>query len=59
MTCDSRFFQCRELRFIDLCSKLVTKNKAWDSLITARAIENMSYAVGVNGTGEDKTDMRM
>jgi omega-amidase len=31
-----------------------TRIKAWDSLLTARAIENMSYAIGVNRTGEDK-----
>ncbi|MEE2772239.1 MAG: nitrilase-related carbon-nitrogen hydrolase, partial [Bacteroidota bacterium] len=26
---------------------------AWDALLKARAIENMSYCVGVNRTGED------
>jgi predicted amidohydrolase len=26
---------------------------AWDTLIKARAIENMSYAIGVNRVGED------
>ncbi len=26
---------------------------AWDSLLTARAIENLSYVVGVNRTGDD------
>lgn len=26
---------------------------AWDALLKARAIENMSYAIGVNRTGED------
>jgi predicted amidohydrolase len=32
-----------------------TRISAWDVLIRARAIENMSYAVGVNRTGEDKS----
>jgi omega-amidase len=31
-----------------------TRIKAWDSLLAARAIENMSYTIGVNRTGEDK-----
>ena len=29
---------------------------AWDSLLKARAIENMSYVVGVNRCGEDEND---
>lgn len=29
---------------------------AWDSLIKARAIENMSYVVGVNRSGSDEND---
>ncbi len=29
--------------------------KAWDSLLCARAIENMSYCVGVNRVGEDNS----
>jgi omega-amidase len=31
-----------------------TRIKAWDSLLAARAIENMSYTIGVNRTGGDK-----
>jgi predicted amidohydrolase len=31
-----------------------TRIKAWDTLLTARAIENMSYSIGVNRIGEDK-----
>jgi predicted amidohydrolase len=30
-----------------------TRINAWDTLIKARAIENMSYAIGVNRVGED------
>jgi predicted amidohydrolase len=30
-----------------------TRIKAWDTLLAARAIENMSYAVGVNRIGTD------
>ena len=30
-----------------------TRIKAWDTLLSARAIENMSYVVGVNRIGED------
>ena len=30
---------------------------AWDSLLKARAIENMSYVVGVNRCGIDPTDV--
>ncbi|TDE06556.1 amidohydrolase [Flavobacterium hiemivividum] len=29
------------------------RTNAWDALLKARAIENMSYAIGVNRTGED------
>lgn len=29
---------------------------AWDSLLKARAIENMSYVIGVNRCGEDQND---
>lgn len=31
----------------------VTRIKAWEILLKARAIENMSYAIGVNRTGKD------
>jgi predicted amidohydrolase len=31
-----------------------TRINAWDILIRARAIENLSYAVAVNRTGEDE-----
>lgn len=31
----------------------VTRIKAWETLLKARAIENMSYVVGVNRTGKD------
>ena len=31
----------------------VTRIKAWDTLLKARAIENMSYAIGINRTGKD------
>ena len=31
----------------------VTRIKAWDTLLKARAIENMSYTVGINRTGKD------
>lgn len=31
----------------------LTRINAWDALLKARAIENMSYAVGVNRIGED------
>ncbi|OAD45471.1 nitrilase family protein [Polaribacter atrinae] len=31
----------------------VTRIKAWDTLLKARAIENMSYVIGVNRTGKD------
>ena len=31
----------------------VTRIKAWDTLLKARAIENMSYTIGVNRTGKD------
>ncbi|PRZ26424.1 amidohydrolase [Flavobacterium granuli] len=30
-----------------------TRTNAWDALLKARAIENMSYVIGVNRTGED------
>ena len=30
-----------------------TRINAWDTLLKARSIENMSYAIGVNRTGED------
>ncbi|MCM4155209.1 amidohydrolase [Gramella sp. AN32] len=30
-----------------------TRVNAWDALLKARAIENMSYCIGVNRTGED------
>jgi len=30
-----------------------TRINAWDTLLKARAIENMSYVIGVNRTGED------
>ena len=31
----------------------VARIKAWDTLLKARAIENMSYVIGVNRTGKD------
>ena len=31
----------------------VTRIKAWDTLLKARAIENMSYTIGINRTGKD------
>ena len=31
----------------------VTRIKAWDTLLKARAIENMCYVIGVNRTGKD------
>ncbi|WP_298882819.1 amidohydrolase [uncultured Polaribacter sp.] len=31
----------------------VTRIKAWDTLLKARAIENISYVIGVNRTGKD------
>ena len=31
----------------------VTRIKAWETLLKARAIENMSYTIGVNRTGKD------
>lgn len=59
-------FICYDLRFpvfsrnsedydllIYVASWPKTRINAWDSLITARAIENMSYAIGVNRIGED------
>ena len=33
-----------------------TRIKAWESLLKARAIENMSYVIGVNRTGRDKNN---
>jgi predicted amidohydrolase len=34
----------------------VKRIKAWDALLKARAIENMSYVIGVNRTGLDAND---
>lgn len=34
----------------------VTRIKAWETLLKARAIENMSYVVGVNRTGKDASN---
>ena len=34
----------------------VTRIKAWDTLLKARAIENMSYVIGINRTGKDAND---
>jgi predicted amidohydrolase len=31
----------------------IARIKAWDTLLKARAIENMSYVIGVNRTGKD------
>jgi predicted amidohydrolase len=31
----------------------VTRIKAWETLLKARAIENMSFVIGVNRTGKD------
>ena len=60
-------FVCYDLRFpvfsrnienydllIYVASWPKTRISAWDVLIRARAIENMSYALGVNRTGEDE-----
>lgn len=33
-----------------------TRVKAWENLLKARAIENMSYVIGVNRTGTDKNN---
>lgn len=33
-----------------------TRIKAWETLLKARAIENMSYTIGVNRTGKDAND---
>jgi predicted amidohydrolase len=59
-------FVCYDLRFpvfsrntddydllIYVASWPKTRINAWDTLIRARAIENMSYAIGVNRVGED------
>ena len=59
-------FVCYDLRFpvfsrntddydllIYVASWPKTRINAWDTLIKARAIENMSYAIGVNRVGED------
>lgn len=35
-----------------------TRIHAWDTLLQARAIENMSYCIGVNRTGNDGNDYR-
>ncbi|SHM87998.1 amidohydrolase [Polaribacter sp. KT 15] len=34
----------------------VTRIKAWETLLKARAIENMSYVIGVNRTGKDASN---
>ena len=34
----------------------VKRIKAWDTLLKARAIENMSYVIGVNRTGKDANE---
>ena len=34
----------------------ITRIKAWDTLLKARAIENMCYTIGVNRTGKDAND---
>ena len=36
----------------------VTRIKAWETLLKARAIENMSYVIGVNRTGKDANDYK-
>lgn len=59
-------FVCYDLRFpvfsrnvenyhvlIYVASWPKTRIKAWDTLLAARAIENMSYVIGVNRIGED------
>lgn len=59
-------FVCYDLRFpvfsrnvenydllIYVASWPKTRIKAWDTLLAARAIENMSYTIGVNRIGED------
>ncbi len=34
-----------------------TRVAAWDTLLQARAIENMSYAIGVNRIGRDANEL--
>jgi predicted amidohydrolase len=34
----------------------IARIKAWDTLLKARAIENMSYLIGVNRTGKDRNN---
>ena len=34
----------------------VKRIKAWDTLLKARAIENMTYVIGVNRTGKDANE---
>ncbi|PQJ80081.1 amidohydrolase [Polaribacter porphyrae] len=36
----------------------VARVKAWDTLLKARAIENMSYVIGVNRTGSDANNYK-
>lgn len=61
---------CYDLRFpvfsrntvdYDLCLYVAnwpkTRITAWDTLLKARAIENMSYVVGVNRVGKDGNDL--
>ena len=36
----------------------VTRIRAWDTLLKARAFENMSYVIGVNRTGKDANDYK-
>jgi predicted amidohydrolase len=56
MTCDFRF--SRNVENYDLLIYVASdpkqELKLGTVLLTARAIENMSYAIGVIGTGEDK-----
>jgi len=35
-----------------------TRVNAWDTLLKARAIENLSYAIGVNRVGEDANNLK-
>lgn len=35
-----------------------TRINAWDTLLKARAIENLSYAIGVNRVGEDANNLK-
>jgi predicted amidohydrolase len=51
---DLRFpFRNVQNRSTTLCGWPQNRIKAWDTLLAARAIENMSYVVAVNRIGSD------